>query len=210
VGKKREQSGILSLVHLFKKCLLLFLVINNTFAVFDQALFRLSGQVFFLSDMEKKQSAFKSLDCIDSPLLEVYLKASFSEITKTPLLTADKSALSDSINLMPYISLEKLILSSLSSGKDSLNKVEISSLGRKCSRLVWEKLSTEEKSLLISEVFLRDRFKKKGNSDEELGNYKKSIESQEVHEVLKLKPSKYLLKRSLEDRKTNQDESTGN
>ncbi len=95
--------------------------------------------------------------------------------------------------LLPFIHLEKLKLVSVSRGKGKLSNVELARLGQNCRKLVWENLENEEKALLISEVFLRERFGKEDQRAKALQEFKKSLNVKDKHEIFSLKISRKFL-----------------
>ncbi|MCR9206017.1 MAG: hypothetical protein NXH75_15650, partial [Halobacteriovoraceae bacterium] len=120
----------------------------------DQAIFRLSGQVYFLSHVENKQLAMKSLNCANTDLLlSSFLGKSFQNLTKVKWEPATLSRSSINQDILPYILLEKLKLNSLSSGKEKLTMSELHDLGKGCTKISWNKLNTEQKALFLSEVY---------------------------------------------------------
>lgn len=191
---------ISNLVHLFKlnnikeKFLVLLLLSsfssNAVESFVDQAVFRLSGQVYFLSDIKKKQTALKSLNCADS---ELFLSKVFDIDLKKILDTQWMPSKLDSSNLetdlFPYIILEKLKLNSLSSGKDKLSLTELHDLGKKCTSLDWKSLTIDQKAIFLTEVYLRDRFKTRTNTQENLQEFKNNLSKKEKHEIMELKLS---------------------
>jgi hypothetical protein len=157
----------------------------------DQALFRLSGQVFFLSDVLSVQNSLNTLKCLEKKsYLSIYLDRSIDDLLKVkiPEDTLGFKSFSPS-NLLPYIELEKLKISSLGRGKDQLQVQELLGLGKRCAKVIWNTLQTGEKALFLTEVYLRDRFKKNENLGGSLMELKNGLNVKEDHEVLSFKMS---------------------
>ena len=162
----------------------------------DQAVFRLAGQVYFLSDIKAKQKALKVLECANSELLlNQFLGEKVQKLTQYSWNKRSLVQASVEAELAPYISLEKLKLNSLSSGKETLRISELLDLGKKCTKIKWTNLDTEQRALFLSEVYLRDRFKSRSNSNESIREYKRNLHKKEKHEVLDFKPSSHLLEK---------------
>ncbi len=198
--KVKELLGILSLALLFN---FLFGLSSSWAEVelktskVDQALFRLSGQVFFLSDVLSVQRNFKILKCLEKKsYLSIYLDRSIDDLLKVkiPEDAPGFNSFSPS-NLLPYIELEKLKISSLGRGKDQLQVQELLGLGKKCGKVIWKTLQTGEKALFLTEVYLRDRFKKNEDLGGSLKELKNGLNVKENHEVLSFKMSPRLKKK---------------
>ena len=147
----------------------------------NRAVFRLSGIVFFTSDIKKSLSSLKVLSCLGSKasqrsFIEVYSSSDFSK----PLPSA--YSLSDD-KLLSLIKIEKLKIAALGRSKESLSKKELLVLSKDCARLRWSKLNDDEKSILLAEVFLRDRFGQEKDLYNRLVEYSRSLSIQESHEV---------------------------
>lgn len=157
----------------------------------DQALFRLSGQVFFLTDINKVHNSLKVLDCLDeSSYLSIYLGKTIEDLKKIAIpQDIEGFGTFSKGNLAPYIDLEKLKLSSLGRGKDELQKQELQGLGKECAKILWNKLEISEKALLLTEVYLRDRFKRNEQLNSSLSDLKKGLSVKEKHELLSFKMS---------------------
>lgn len=91
--------------------------------------------------------------------------------------------------LFPYVLIEKLKLNSLSSGKETLSLSELHDLGKKCTKENWAQLNTDERALLLTEVYLRDRFKTRTSSFESLGEFRENLNKKEKHEFLEVSMS---------------------
>lgn len=198
-----KQLEILNLVLLFKRfiglfSLFFFLVAGisaksypKSYKLNDQAVYRLGGQVYFWSDIQKKSKSFNALKCTDKPpLLNELLGNSLGKIY---LLEMDHlSALERKeieSHLYPFILIEKLKLTTLAGGKDTLSDFELAALGKKCALRGWAKFNTEERALLLSEVYLRDRFGSSSERASGLNEFRDNIFLKEKHEVLTLKTS---------------------
>lgn len=153
----------------------------------DQAIFRLSGQVYFLSQIKIKQAAIKTLNCASTGLLlSSFLGQDFLELTKVKWGTEVLSEAFVKKEILPYILLEKLKINSLSSGKEKLSMSELHDLGKKCTKMNWNKLNTEQKALFLSEVYLRDRFRSRTRNKESLSEFKNNLNKKEKHEILEM------------------------
>ena len=163
----------------------------------DQAIFRLGGQVYFLSDLKESQKSLGILSCASSGvLLDEYLGKDWKSLSAINL----KSILNDTEALTilePFVSLERLKNSVLSRGKDSLNKNELSALGKKCGVKSWDSLKVNDKAILLIEVYLRDRFPRTENLAESLGELKKGLKLKDKHEFFSVKASGALIKAKL-------------
>jgi hypothetical protein len=163
----------------------------------DRAVFRLSGVVLFTSDVLESVKALKVFKCLGSKssqrsFTEIYSSGDFRSLRK--LDSTALSQLSDD-KLLSLIKVEKLKIAALGRSKDSLSKKELNSLSKRCSQLNWNRLSDEEKSLLISEVFLRDRFSQEKDVFNRLVEYARSLSIQEIHEVYANQVSSHLSKK---------------
>lgn len=164
----------------------------SEFQLKDMALVRLGGQVYFLSDIENLQSSFKALRCLGgNSYIEKFLVSSpeplvnkvWAELSKVDSLPKQLSA---------FILIEKLKLSSVSSSSTlnmRVSSLELSKLNSECSRISWEKLSSEEKSLFVSEIYLRQRFSTSKDLNSSLTEFIKNLNIQHNHELLRLRPS---------------------
>lgn len=163
----------------------------------DQAIFRLGGQVYFLSDLKKSQKSLGILSCTSSGvLLDEYLGKDWKSLSALNL----KSSLNKTealATLEPFVSLERLKNSVLSRGKESLNKSELSALGKKCGAKNWDSLEVNDKAILLIEVYLRDRFPRTEKLTESLGELKKGLKLKDKHEFFSLKASRGLIKAKL-------------
>lgn len=193
-GKDIKLSVISSSALQFNLLILVFSVqssFGNNLS-FDQALFRLSGQAFFLSDVIETQKAFKSFKCLSrESFLSVFLEQDISFLTSLKTHEVKKQkVLIKKESLKPFILLEKLKNSALGKGRESLSKNELMALNRNCNKVSWKKLTINEKALYLSEVYLRDRFSSSDNPKLALVEFRKSINAKESHEVFKIHSSK--------------------
>ncbi|MBC96442.1 MAG: hypothetical protein CME63_01725 [Halobacteriovoraceae bacterium] len=163
----------------------------------DMALVRLGGQVYFLKDIEDLQVSFKALSCIHkNSYIEKFLMASPGPLVSESWAKASQvQALPD--QLKAFILIEKLKLSSISSSYTRLDDRDLVKLSRDCARLKWAELSSDEKSLFISEIYLRQRFSSSKNLELSLDEFVKSLNIQHSHELLRIRPSR-LSKKLLE------------
>lgn len=163
----------------------------------DRAVFRLSGVVFFTSDVVESLRALKVLKCLGPKSSQISFTEIYSSGDFRNLYNLDPKALGQLSDdkLLSLIKIEKLKIAALGRSKDSLSQKELSSLSKKCSSLRWKRLSDSEKSLLISEVFLRDRFSQEKDVFNRLVEYARSLSIQEVHEVYANKVSGHLSKK---------------
>jgi len=159
----------------------------------DVAVFRLPGRVYFVSDLEKQRLALKVFNCVKGKShLETYLESDLSLLQKNslPKLFAsdqDEGELLKAVT--PFMYLEKLKLTAVSRGKDRVSERELSLLGKGCSQYRWDTLNRFEKSLFISENFLRQRFKK---GEGEILDYRNSLDVKDRHEFFRLRARKEL------------------
>lgn len=196
-----------NLVHLFKFSFLLLFWGFRVHAVgpeatFDQAIFRLSGQVFFLSDLKNNQAALRKLSCLkNDSFISKFLKVDLKEISSLDLSKTDSSSDPDSdegslllkkSDIYPYIYLEKLKNSALGRGKEQLSQAELQGLNKSCRKLSWKRLKIEEKALFLVEAYLRDRFSRSDNLELAFKEFQKGLEVKESHEIFNLRPSKLL------------------
>lgn len=154
----------------------------------DLAVFRLSGQVYYLSDIINKQKALSVLSCANSKLYLV----EFLGVKPKDLMERNLKSLTngrEEEELFPYVLIEKLKLNSLSSGKETLSLSELHDLGKKCTKENWAQLNTDERALLLTEVYLRDRFKTRTSSFESLGEFRENLNKKEKHEFLEVSMS---------------------
>ena len=75
--------------------------------------------------------------------------------------------------LKAFILIEKLKLSSISSSYTRLDDRDLVKLSGDCARLKWAELSSDEKSLFISEIYLRQRFSSSKNLELSLDEFEK-------------------------------------
>ena len=137
---------------------------ESSISLKDMALVRLGGQVYFLSDV---QSLGWSLDAISCLGEESYIQKFLSSTSKDskPIIPSKWSKHSQveglDKQLEVFILLEKLKLSSVSSSSSvtsSLSNQDMKKLSKNCSNENWEKMGHLEKSLFVSEIYLRQRF----------------------------------------------------
>lgn len=172
----------------------------------DTALVRLGGQVFFLKDVEKLQVSYKSLSCIgENSYIERFLKASReSLIPRSWQVNNIEKGSSLPQQLEAFILIEKLKLSSISSASTKLTTFDLAQLSKNCSALNLKNLSSGDKSLFISELYLRQRFSTSKDLNKSMEEYVKSLNLQHKHELLRIKPSKRtldLLQREIDSEK---------
>lgn len=173
----------------------------------DQAIFRLGGQVYFLSDIKETQRSLGILSCTSGDvLLDKYLDKSWKELRSLKLDDELSLAGNDHLQVfMSFVSLERLKNSVLNRGKDSLNQSELKSLGKKCGSKNWDGLKVNDKAILLIEVYLRDRFSKADNIAESLSELKKGLKLKDKHEFFSLKPSREMVSTSYEMKNRGQE-----
>ena len=160
----------------------------------DMALVRLGGQVYFLRDIENLQVSFKALQCLeDNSFIEKYLSIS-TEPLVIKNLSPDSRFAGLPEQLKAFILIEKLKLSSISSANIFISNEELYRLSRKCAKIDWDKLGSVEKSLFVSEVYLRQRFATSKDLSKSLKEFVKSLNVQHSHELLHIKASKVSMK----------------
>lgn len=159
----------------------------------DTACFRLPGRVFFASDLEEIHSSLDILNCVKGkPFVNSFTE---SNLTQLPPFKMDKlieasfagSQEKVKAEILPYVYIEKLKLTAVGRGRGKLSSVELARLGESCRKLLWENLENEEKALLISEVFLRERFSNEEDVERALLEYRKSLDVKDQHEFFSLK-----------------------
>lgn len=166
----------------------------------DQAIFRLGGQVYFLSDLKNSQKSLKTLSCLSGKaILNKYLEVDWASLKDLDLSLVIQSEKGKS-RLLPFVSLERLKNSVLSREKENLSNDELKLLGKKCARKEWDLLDINDKAILLMEVYLRDRFSKSESKEQSLKELKKGLRIKDKHEFLSLTSSdalKALLKETL-------------
>jgi hypothetical protein len=191
-GKAIKLSVISSLALQFS--FLLFIICGRNFAnttKFDQAIFRLSGQVYFLSDLKDNQSALKKLSCISGPTyISKFIGQNLDGLSKLTLEDKKKqSVVVSRSQLNPFIYLEKLKNTALSRTREKLSKNELARLDKSCSKIVWKNLSISEKAVLLTEVYLRDRYSSSDNLNAAFVELRKALDVKDSHEIFTLNAS---------------------
>ncbi len=162
----------------------------------DTALVRLGGQAFFLKDVERLQVSYKILSCLgESSFIEKFLRASRESLIPKPWKQNNiEKGSSLPQQLEAFILIEKLKLSSVSSASTKLTTMDLAKLSKKCSVINLSDLSSEDKSLFISELYLRQRFSTSKNLAQTMEDFIKSLNLQHNHELLRIRPSENSLK----------------
>ena len=188
----KQRSVFTWRVKLKVKRLLVILSLAHPFNLYaDTACFRLPGRVFFLSQLKEIYNSLSILKCTkDKPFIEYLIDKKISQL-KTPELSdlQEKNPLEAQEVLLPFVYMEKLKLTAVGRGKGKLSALEMAKLGKACRDLHWENLDNEEKSLLISEVFLRERFSSEGDISKAVLEYRRGLNVKDKHEFFSLRPS---------------------
>ena len=170
---------------------LIFLINTNVFSKsvgFDQAVFRITGRVFFYSDILEMQKALDVLSCVKQPsFLSYYMNKKISELRNfewSPEKLKNEKIVE---KVSPYLILETLKLNLLSLGKDTINESELAKIGKKCTKLSWSTLSVDKKAFLLLEFFLRERFTNKKSLRFDLNKYRENLSKKEKHEYFEFK-----------------------
>ena len=155
----------------------------------DMALFRLSGQVFTLSDLKKIQQAFDIFKCVKGKsYLEVLLDVKPSEFTAFKITPESKDLGEDRI-FKGFITLEKLKHFSVETARDYRGDVAAQNLIKDCRNIKWSELTLSERTLVLSEVYLRERYGTPKDLFKVLREFALNLNNQDYHEVLHLGPN---------------------